>query len=99
VQEPGVYFALLEAIAGGAVRVHEIAAKTGEPAAKCIKYMEVLHGLGFAREREALWRKRKAAGARSISSAIRCVLFGIGMLRRIRLCWKQVQRLWCGIVW
>jgi AAA+ ATPase superfamily predicted ATPase len=60
VQEPGVYFALLEAIAGGAVRVHEIAAKTGEPAAKCIKYMEVLHGLGLLEKEKPYGEKESS---------------------------------------
>ena len=37
VQEPGVYCAIIEAIAKGAVKSSEISAKTGEDAAKCLK--------------------------------------------------------------
>ncbi len=47
VQEPGVYFALLEAIAKGASKSNEIAAKTGEEPAKCLKYMKTLRELGL----------------------------------------------------
>lgn len=47
VQEPGIYCAVIEAVARGAVRSNEIAAKTGEEAAKCIKYMTILQSLGI----------------------------------------------------
>ncbi len=47
VQEPGIYFALLEAIAKGASKSNEIAAKTGEEPAKCLKYMKTLRELGL----------------------------------------------------
>ncbi|MCC8139591.1 MAG: ATP-binding protein, partial [Lachnospiraceae bacterium] len=47
VQEPGVYSAIIEAIAGGASRANEIATKTGEPAAKCLKYIASLCELGI----------------------------------------------------
>lgn len=47
VQEPGVYFALLEAIAKGASKSNEIATKTGEEPAKCLKYMKTLRELGL----------------------------------------------------
>lgn len=46
VQEPGVYYALAEAIAQGAVRANEIAGKTGEEVSKCIKYIGTLDELG-----------------------------------------------------
>ena len=36
VQEPGVYSAIIEAIAGGASKANEIATKTGEDSAKCL---------------------------------------------------------------
>ena len=47
VQEPGVYNAVIEAIAGGASRSGEIAAKAGEEAAKCLKYINTLCELGI----------------------------------------------------
>ncbi len=47
VQEPGVYCAIIEAIAGGASKANEIATKTGEEAAKCLKYIKTLQELGI----------------------------------------------------
>lgn len=47
VQQPGVYSAIIEAIALGAVRASEIAAKTGEDSAKCMKYTGMLRELGI----------------------------------------------------
>lgn len=47
VQEPGIYYAIIEAIANGAVRSNEIAGKTGEDASKCLKYIETLRELGI----------------------------------------------------
>lgn len=47
VQEPGVYAAIIEAIATGACRANEIAGKTGEDTAKCLKYINVLTELGI----------------------------------------------------
>lgn len=47
VQEPGIYCAIIEAIAGGATRSNEIATKTGESASKCLKYINTLCELGI----------------------------------------------------
>ena len=47
VQEPGVYCAIIEAIAGGASKANEIATKTGEESAKCLKYIKILQELGM----------------------------------------------------
>ena len=47
VQEPGVYCAIIEAIAGGASRANEIAVKIGEESAKCLKYIRTLRELGI----------------------------------------------------
>ncbi len=47
VQEPGVYSAIIEAIAAGASKASEIATKTGEEQAKCIKYIKTLCNLGI----------------------------------------------------
>lgn len=47
VQEPGVYSAIIEAIAGGASKANEIATKTSEDVAKCLKYIKTLTELGI----------------------------------------------------
>lgn len=47
VKEPGIYSAIIEAIAGGASKSNEIATKIGEENAKCIKYMKTLCELGI----------------------------------------------------
>ena len=46
-REPGVYNAIIEAIAGGATRLNEISVKTGEDNAKCAKYIATLIELGI----------------------------------------------------
>ena len=47
VQEPGVYSAIIEAVASGYTKANEIATKIGEDAAKCLKYMKTLCELGI----------------------------------------------------
>ena len=47
VQEPGVYSAIIEAIAGGATKSNEISTKIGEEPAKCLKYINTLCELGI----------------------------------------------------
>lgn len=47
VQEPGIYSAIIEAIAGGATKANEISTKIGEEAAKCLKYINILCELGI----------------------------------------------------
>lgn len=47
VNEPGIYSAVMEAIANGAVKANEIAVKIGEEQAKCIKYINTLCALGI----------------------------------------------------
>ena len=47
VQEPGIYSAIIEAIAGCASKTNEVATKIGEETAKCIKYMNTLCELGI----------------------------------------------------
>lgn len=47
VREPGLYNAIIETIAIGATKTNEIATKTGEEAAKCLKYIKVLRDLGI----------------------------------------------------
>lgn len=42
VQEPGVYSAIIEAIACGAAKANDISTRVGEDSAKCIKYMNTL---------------------------------------------------------
>lgn len=47
VQEPGVYSAIIEAIARGYTKANEISTKIGEDAAKCLKYIKTLCELGI----------------------------------------------------
>lgn len=47
VQEPGVYSAIIEAIASGHTKANEISTKTGEDPAKCLKYIKTLCELGI----------------------------------------------------
>ncbi|MBP3360671.1 MAG: ATP-binding protein [Clostridia bacterium] len=47
VQEPGVYNAIIEAIAGGAAKSNEITTKINEEPAKCLKYINTLCELGI----------------------------------------------------
>ena len=47
VQEPGIYNAVIEAIAGGASHANEIATRIGEESAKCLKYIQILCELGI----------------------------------------------------
>ena len=47
VQEPGVYSAIIEAIAGGHTKAIEISTKIGEDSAKCLKYIKTLCELGI----------------------------------------------------
>ena len=47
VQEPGVYSAIIEAIASGYTKANEISTKIGEESAKCLKYIKTLCELGI----------------------------------------------------
>lgn len=47
VQEPGIYSAIIEAIALGHTKSNEISTKTGETSAKCLKYIHTLCQLGI----------------------------------------------------
>ena len=47
VMEPGIYAAILEAVASGYTKSNEIATKIGEETAKCLKYMNTLCELGI----------------------------------------------------
>ena len=58
VQEPGIYYSVMEAVAQGAVRANEIAQKTGEEAAKCLKYIHVLNELGMIYKEVPLGEKQ-----------------------------------------
>ena len=64
VQEPGVYFAIIQAIAKGAVTSGEISQKTGEDAAKCLKYIKVLRELGIVYKEVPLGEKEVRRKAR-----------------------------------
>lgn len=60
VQEPGTYYAIIEAIANGAARASEIAAKTGEDTSKCLKYIETLRELGIVYKERPLGEKESS---------------------------------------
>lgn len=47
VQEPGVYSAIIEAVASGYTKANEISTKIGEDSAKCLKYIKTLCELGI----------------------------------------------------
>jgi len=47
VHEPGVYSAIIEAIASGYTKSNEISTKLGEDSAKCLKYIQTLCELGI----------------------------------------------------
>ena len=47
VQEPGIYSAIIEAIASGYTKANEISTKIGEDSAKCLKYIKTLCELGI----------------------------------------------------
>ena len=47
IQEPGIYNSVIEAIATGHTKANEIATKTGEESAKCLKYIQTLCNLGI----------------------------------------------------
>lgn len=60
VKEPGVYHAIIEAIANGASKANEIAVKTGEDTAKCIKYISTLQELGIVEKRIPFGEKQSS---------------------------------------
>ena len=60
VQEPGVYSAIIEAIAGGASKANEIATRIGEENAKCLKYIKTLCELGILRKETPFGEKESS---------------------------------------
>jgi len=60
VQEPGIYSAIIEAIAGGATKANEISTKIGEESAKCLKYMKILCELGILYKETPFWEKESS---------------------------------------
>lgn len=60
INEPGVYNAIIEAIAGGYTKSNEIATKTGEAAAKCLKYISTLTGMGLVYKETPFGEKESA---------------------------------------
>lgn len=60
VQEPGIYQAIIEAIAGGASKANEISCKTGEGTAKCLKYIATLRELGIIYKEVPLGEKESS---------------------------------------
>ena len=59
-QQPGIYNAVIEAVAGGASKASEIAGKTGETVAKCLKYIHVLSELGIVRKETPFGEKESS---------------------------------------
>ena len=64
VREPGIYNAIIEAIASGAAKVNEISTKIGEEGAKCLKYINTLCELGILYKETPLGEKE--SGRRTI---------------------------------
>ena len=95
VQEPGVYCAIIEAIAGGASKSNEIATKTGEAPAKCLKYIKTLRELGIL-ERKHRLVKRILPAKPCTASPILCSGSGTGMYPAIARYWKWTRRKLCG---
>ena len=60
VQEPGVYSAIIEAIASGYTKANEISIKIGEDAAKCLKYIKTLCELGIL-YKETPWGEKESS--------------------------------------
>lgn len=60
VQEPGIYSAVIEAIASGYTKSNEIATKIGEEPAKCLKYIHTLCELGIVYKETPFGEKETA---------------------------------------
>ena len=59
-QQPGVYNAVIEAVASGSSKANEIAVKAGEPVSKCLKYIHVLSALGIIRKETPFGEKESS---------------------------------------
>ena len=60
VQEPGVYSAIIEAIASGYTKANEISTKIGEDSAKCLKYIKTLCELGILHKETPFGEKKSS---------------------------------------
>ena len=60
VQEPGVYSAIIEAIASGYTKANEISTKIGEDSAKCLKYIKTLCELGILHKETSFGEKKSS---------------------------------------
>lgn len=60
VQEPGVYSAVIEAIAGGYTKANEISTRIGEESAKCLKYINTLCELGILQKEVSFGEKESS---------------------------------------
>lgn len=60
VQEPGVYSAIIEAIASGYTKANEISTKIGEDSAKCLKYIGTLCELGIVHKETPFGEKESS---------------------------------------
>lgn len=79
IQEPAIYNAIIEAIASGASKSNEIATKTGEEQAKCLKYIQTLCDLDIL-YKETPFREKDLS---------RRTLYGISDFM-FRFCYKYV---------
>ena len=59
-QQPTIYSTIIEAIASGATKLNEIAVKTGEDSAKCLKYINILCELGITYKETPFSEKEKS---------------------------------------
>ena len=78
VQEPGVYSAIIEAIASGYTKANEISTKIGEDSAKCLKYIKTLCELGIL-HKETPFGEKESSRKRFIASQTLCFDSGTDM--------------------
>lgn len=92
VQEPGVYRAIIEAIAGGYTKANEISTQIGEVCAKCLKHIKTLCEVGFL-HRETPSAKKKPLLAVAISTKASGMLPAASMALSSRLPNREVRSL------
>ena len=78
VQEPGVYSAIIEAIASGYTKANEISTKIGEDSAKCLKYIKTLCELGIL-HKETPFGEKESSRKRFMASQTLCFDSGTDM--------------------
>lgn len=91
VQEPGIYSAVIEAIASGCSRSNEIAMKTGEEQAKCLKYINTLCELDIL-YKETPFGEKDSSVRLYMAYRISCSASGIGMCSATGRFWRRGRR-------